>query len=487
MLAILIFFPFLAALAVLMSADYAKRIALYASLIEFVMCIWMTVQFDPHHGIQFQMDYWWVQSLGISFKIGMDGISLLLVLLTTFLTPVIILSSFGHRYKNSSLFYSLVLTMQMALVGVFVALDGFLFYVFWELALLPIYLICLMWGGNDRVRITIKFFIYTLIGSLLMLVGLIFLYLQTPGSHTFDIQAFYSLHLPASEQSWIFWAFFLAFAIKMPVFPFHTWQPDTYTDSPTPGTMLLSGIMLKMGIYGLIRWLLPVVPQGVADWGTTAMVLSIIGIVYASCIAMVQKDFKRLIAYSSIAHVGLISAGIFSLTIQGLQGGMIQMLSHGINVVGMFFIADIIMSRMHTRTMSELGGIRNVAPVFSAYFMIILLATVALPLTNGFIGEFLLISGIYQFNPWMAAAAGLTIILGAVYMLTSYQKISLGEKNKLTTGFMDLTSSEKMVLVPLVVMIFWIGIYPKPFLDIAEPSLKTLLTIMNGSAGVSIR
>src|SRR6185295_152002 len=249
------------------------------------------------------------------------------------LVPIIILSSFSHTYKNGPLFYSLILMMQMSLVGVFVALDGFLFYVFWELALIPIYIICLIWGGQDRVRITLKFFIYTLFGSLLMLVALIYLYLQTPGGHTFDINAFYALHLSASQQAYIFWAFFLAFAIKMPVFPFHTWQPDTYTDSPTSGTMLLSGIMLKMGIYGVLRWLLPVVPLGVTDWGTTAMVLSIIGVVYASCIAMVQKDFKRLIAYSSIAHVGLIAAGIFSLTMQGLQGGTIQMLSHGINVV----------------------------------------------------------------------------------------------------------------------------------------------------------
>lgn len=481
MLSVLIFFPFVAALATLIAKENSRQVALGAAIIEFALSVWMAMQFNPQGGTQFMVDYWWVASLGISFKAGMDGISMLLVLLTTFLVPVIILSSFRHQYKNTSLFYSLILMMQMALVGVFVALDGFLFYIFWELALIPIYLICLMWGGKDSLRITLKFFIYTLLGSLFMLVGLIYLYLQTPGTHTFDIQAFYNLHLSASEQGFLFWAFFLAFAIKMPVFPFHTWQPDTYTDAPTPGTMLLSGIMLKMGIYGVIRWLLPVVPLGVNEWGTTAIVLSVIGVVYASCIALVQKDFKRLIAYSSIAHVGLISAGIFSLNLQGMQGGMIQMLSHGINVVGMFFIADIIMSRTNTRNLNELGGIRNVAPAFATYFVIILLASVALPLTNGFIGEFLLINGLYQYNAWMAAVAGLTIILGAVYMLVAYKKISLGEINKLTGTFTDLTSHEKLVMIPLVVMIFAIGIYPKPFLDIAEPSVQNLLNIIHGT------
>ncbi|MEO8085603.1 MAG: NADH-quinone oxidoreductase subunit M [Bacteroidota bacterium] len=484
MLSVLIFFPFVAALATLLAKENAKHVALGAAIIEFALSVWMVMQFNPQGGTQFVVDYWWVPALGISFKVGIDGISMLMVLLTTFLVPVIILSTFSNisaRISRLPIFYALVLLMQMALIGVFVALDGFLFYIFWELALIPIYLICLMWGGKDRLRITLKFFIYTLSGSLLMLVGLIYLYLQTPGVHTFDLQAFYKLHLPASEQGYIFWAFFAAFAIKMPVFPFHTWQPDTYTDAPTPGTMLLSGIMLKMGIYGVIRWLLPVVPLGVNEWGTTAIVLSVIGVVYASCIALVQKDFKRLIAYSSIAHVGLIAAGIFSLNIQGLQGGMIQMLSHGINVVGMFYIADILMTRMNTRNLDELGGIRNVAPAFATYFVIILLATVALPLTNGFIGEFLLINGLYQYNAWMAAVAGLTIILGAVYMLVAYKKIALGETNKLTETFNDLTMQEKSVLIPLVVMIFAIGIYPKPLLDIAEPSVKNLLDIIHGT------
>lgn len=487
MLAILIFFPLLVAVAALLAGAQAKRIALFGSIIEFALSIVMAVQFDPNGGRQFGMDYWWIQNLGISFKVAVDGISLLLVLLTTFLVPIIILSSFRHEYKNPGLFYSLILLMQMALVGVFVALDGFLFYVFWELALIPIYLICLIWGGSDRVRITLKFFIYTLFGSLLMLVALIYLYLQTPAPHTFDINALYSLHLSDPEQRWIFWAFFAAFAIKMPLFPFHTWQPDTYTDSPTPGTMLLAGIMLKMGIYGVIRWLLPLAPQGVHDYGMLALILSIIGIVYASSIALVQKDFKRLIAYSSIAHVGLISAGIFTLTLQGLQGGMIQMLNHGINVVGLFFIADIIMSRMKTRQMQELGGIRNVAPVFATYFVIVLLATVALPLTNGFVGEFMLFTGVYQYNAWMAGVAGLSIILGAVYMLVAYQKITLGEKNSLTGNFTDLHVTEKLVLIPLVIMIFWIGIYPKPLLDIAEPSLKAIQDVISSHGGMALK
>lgn len=478
-LAALIFFPLLSALFVgFIKNDNARKIALASSLIEFGIFIVAALQFDPNAGQQFLLDYWWVQKLGISFKVGMDGISLLLVLLTTFLVPIIILSSFKHDYKRPGLFYALILIMQSALVGVFCALDAFLFYVFWELALIPIYLICLIWGGKERVRITLKFFIYTLFGSLLMLVGIIYMYLQTPGSHTFDISAFYNLHLDVTTQGWLFWAFFLAFAIKMPVFPFHTWQPDTYVDSPTPGTMLLSGIMLKMGTYGLIRWLLPMLPLGAQEWGSWALGLAVVSVVYASCIALVQKDFKRLIAYSSIAHVGLIAAGIFSMNIQGLQGGLIQMLSHGINVVGLFFIADLLQTRMNTRQLDELGGVRLTAPNFATFFMIIMLASVALPLTNGFIGEFLLISGIYQYEGWVAAVAGLTIILGAVYMLAAYQKIALGEKNKLTEKFTDLSLNEKMVMIPLVVLIFWIGIYPKPFLQIAEPSLQNIVQII---------
>lgn len=478
MTTLLIFLPIAAAILALLGKQNAGKIAFVVSLIELCIAFYALIDFRPSQGIQFMHDYWWVASLGISYKVGMDGISILLVMLTAGLTPLIILSSLNKNENRPALFYALILLMQGALVGVFAALDGFLFYIFWELALIPIYLICLLYGGEKRWTSTLKFFIYTLTGSLFMLVGLIYIYLQTPGNHSFDINALYAASLTPTQESWLFWCFFLAFAIKIPVFPFHTWQPDTYTDAPTQGTMLLSGIMLKMGIYGLMRWMLPMVPTGFHEWATMAMVLSIIGVVYASCLAMVQTNYKRLLAYSSMAHVGLIAAGVFALNIQGLQGGMIQMISHGINVVGLFFIADILLRRLKTQDITQMGGLRTTSPAFATYFVIIMLASVALPLTNGFVGEFLLINGIYQFNAWMAAVAGLTIILGAVYMLTSYQKISLGQQSTLTKSFAPLTMNEKAVLIPIVILIFAIGLYPKPLLEIAEPSIIKLQSII---------
>lgn len=462
----------------LFKGEAIKKGAFAVSFITFIVSLFIWFSFDVNQPDQFSINYPWVDSAGISFHMGIDGISLLMVLLTTFLTPLIILSTFDRSYKNPFAFYGLILVMEMALIGVFIARDAFLFYVFWELTLIPIYFISLLWGGENRKPVTIKFFIYTLFGSLFMLFAIIYLYFQTPGEHSFSMADFYAANLDASTQGWLFWAFFIAFAIKMPVFPFHTWQPSTYRENSTPGTMLLAGIMLKMGIFGLLRWLLPVAPLGVAEWGFTAMILSVIGIVYASCIAIVQNDFKRLLAYSSIAHVGLISAGIFSLTFDGIKGAVIQMISHGINVVGLFFVADIIFNRTQTFQMSQLGGIRLRAPWFATAFMVILLGSVALPLTNGFIGEFLLLFGVYQYNAWMAAVAGLTVILGAVYMLMSYQKIMLGETNEITQNFTDLTISEKAVLVPIMLAVVFFGCYPKPLLTLIEPSVAELLQLV---------
>jgi NADH-quinone oxidoreductase subunit M len=310
-----------------------------------------------------------------------------------------------------------------------------------------------------------------------MLVALVYLYLQTPGDHSFALQALMEAgHAQSAEiQSLLFWGLFLAFAIKIPIFPFHTWQPDTYTNAPTGGTMLLSGIMLKMGVYGLIRWLLPIVPEGVAEWSNTAMVLCIIGIIYASMIAMAQKDLKRLIAYSSIAHVGLIAAGCFALNSQGMQGAMMQMLSHGVNVVGLFYIVYLIEQRTGTRMLDALGGVRAIAPVFATVFMIVMMASVALPMTNGFVGEFLLINGLFQVSGSYAAFAGLTIILGAVYMLSAYRQSMLGEAQGVTVNFPELSNNEKWVLYPVVALVLIFGIYPKPLLDLSAPAVEMLL------------
>jgi NADH-quinone oxidoreductase subunit M len=481
--AVLIFWPLVAALVMLvLNSSQAKAWALIAALIELVVSLFVVGQFDSSSvAPQFEVNSPWITSLGINFHLGIDGISMLLVLLTTVLTPFIVLSSFKHNYENASSFYGLILFMEMALIGVFTSLDGFLFYIFWEMALIPIYFICLRWGGVNRAVVTLKFFIYTLAGSLVMLIGFIYLYYQTPGQHSFDIDALYAAGKALSpyEQGVIFWAIFAAFAVKMPVFPLHTWQPDTYHTAPTQGTMLLSGIMLKMGIYGVIRWLIPVVPGGVAEWGQTALILSVIGIVYASCLAIVQKDLKRLIAYSSIAHVGLIAAGIFTMNKIGMQGAIIQMVSHGIVIVGLFYVIDIIISRTSTQEIIALGGIRNVAPVFTTVFVIIMLGSVALPLTSGFVGEFLLISSVFQYNYIFGAVAGLTMILGAVYMLRSFQQTMLGETNATTNNFIDLDTTEKLVLYPIVIMIVLIGVYPAPLLKISEAAVDNLYNIVS--------
>lgn len=482
---VVLLFPLVAAsLLLLVKGQQVKNIALAATVIEFAISVVALLQMHQNGVASLDVNFPWIASLGIHFHVGIDGISMLLVLLTTFLVPLIILSSFSTEHKNPSAFYSLILFMQMALIGVFISLDGFLFYIFWELALIPIYFICLLWGGDDRARITFKFFVYTLAGSLFMLGGLIYLFQHTT-NHSFDVAALYAAgqSLDAVHQGYVFWAMFIAFAIKMPIFPFHTWQPDTYSTAPTQGTMLLSGIMLKMGTYGLIRWLLPLAPLGVDQWGHLAIVLAVIGIVYASCIAIVQKDFKRLIAYSSIAHVGLIAAGILAGNIQGVQGGMIQMLSHGINVVGLFFIVDLLQKKTGTRELGNLGGIRNVHPQFAVLFLIVLLGSVALPLTNGFVGEFLLMNGVYQYSAYAAGFAGLSIILGAVYMLRSYQSIMLGEVSAAGSKFTSLSGNEKAVLIIVCAAVIVLGVFPKPLLDLTEPAVTTLVNNFRAAAG----
>jgi len=455
----------------------SRKIALTASLLTFAVGVLILLKYlsNPAGYPLFHPDIF--HSLGIEFTIGMDGLSMLLVLLTTFLVPIIIYSGFGSGVERRNSFYALILLMEMALIGVFATTDILLFYIFWELALIPIFFVSILWGGQNARSITFKFFMYTLVGGLLMLVAIVFLYVQTPGEHSFAFADFYKVVLDPGAQKWLFLAFFAAFAIKMPIFPFHTWQPDLYFTAPTQGTMLLAGIMLKMGVYGVLRFVLPLFPAALNDYALYAIVLSVTGIVYASVIAIRQKELKRLIAYSSLAHVGLIAAGVFSRTVNGLEGSMLQMISHGVNIVGLFFCYEIIVRRTKTGEIASLGGIASKAPVFAAFFMIILLGSISLPLTNSFIGEFLLLLGVFEYNVNLAAIAGLTIILGAVYMLWMYQRTMYGEVKEATAGFTDLTRQEMVVLVPIVVIILWIGIYPQMFLGIAEPAVKSILMI----------
>ncbi|MEI6411167.1 MAG: NADH-quinone oxidoreductase subunit M [Bacteroidota bacterium] len=485
---LLILIPLIAAVFLLVARPgMGRQIALLVTLANLAVAAYAALSFSPGgETAQFQFSVPWVPSAGITFSLGMDGISLLLVILTNLLAPMIVFSSFSRNYDSESRYYGLVLMMIGALNGVFLAQDGLLFYVFYELALIPIYFICAIWGGQDRIRITTKFFIYTFIGSLFMLLSLLYVYLHTgmtttplvPGGnvHSFLWSDLVAVQLSPESAWWVMLGFFLAFAVKMPVFPFHTWQPDTYTNAPTGGTMLLSGIMLKMGVYGVIRWMVPLAPEALHVWSPIFMSLAVFGIVYASWIAVKQTDLKRLVAYSSIAHVGLIAAGVFAWNKAGLQGSMLQMLNHGINVVGLFFVGDLIERRLGTRSLSEMGGIAKSAPRFATLFMVVMLGSVAVPLTNGFPGEFLLLNGVWNYNVWMGAAAGLTIIFGAVYMLRAYGLAMFGEPTAETANFADLDQRELIILGVIAALVIGLGFFPQTILGLTDSSVTRILS-----------
>lgn len=455
----------------------SRNIALLAVLANLAISAVACIGFngDGSHNHTFSIP--WLPEAGISFSLGMDGIALLMVLLTNLLAPLIVLSSHSRAFDNEPRYYGLVLMMLGALNGVFLAQDGLLFYIFYELALIPIYFICAIWGGQDRIRVTLKFFIYTFVGSLFMLVALLYVYLQTnvEGHHSFAWDALVRTQLSPEAANWVLIGFFLAFAVKMPVFPFHTWQPDTYVTSPTGGTMLLSGIMLKMGIYGVIRWMVPLAPEAMHFWTPIFMALAVVGIVYASIIAVKQSDLKRLIAYSSIAHVGLIAAGVLAWNKAGVQGSLLQMLNHGINVVGLFFVVDLIERRIGTRTLADMGGIAKSAPKFAALFMLVMLGAVAVPLTNGFPGEFLLLNGVWNYNVWLGAVAGLTIIFGAVYMLRAYGLAMFGEANRETAQFQDVNANEWVVLGVIAGLVVVLGFFPQLVLNLTDGSVNKIL------------
>jgi NADH-quinone oxidoreductase subunit M len=419
----------------------------------------------------------WISNPNVALAFKADGLSMIMVLLTTALTSLIVFSSFGNTFSNTKTFYALILFMAFAMTGTFLASDGLLYYIFWELALIPIYFIALVWGNGDveeRKKAVLKFFIYTLGGSLFMLIAFAYLYSK---AGSFLIDDLYKLDLSSTEQFWIFLAFFLAYAIKIPIVPFHTWQAKVYQKAPTVGTMLLSGIMLKMGLYSIIRWQLPIAPNAAKEYMPVLIGLSIAGVIYGSIVALRQKDLKKLLAYSSLAHVGLIAAGCYTLTLDGLSGAVSQMIAHGFVIVGLFFAAEIISRRFETYDITEMGGIRVQAPKFTSMFMLLVLASVALPGTFNFVGEFTVLYSLSQSNIWFAVLGGLTIILGAYYMLRMFQNVMLGETN--SKIFTDLTTTEVITFVAIIAFLFFFGLYPKPIVDLVSPSLKEILTSIN--------
>jgi NADH-quinone oxidoreductase subunit M len=453
---------------------------LLVSLIVLFLSIASNISMNAANQLNFSAP--WMGSLGSTFSLKLDGLSQILTLLTAVAYPLILISTWRTNYKRANNFFALMLLTQAGLMGVFTAMDALLFYFFWELALIPVYFLCSGWGHERRIPVTFKFFIYTFTASVIMLVGLIYLYFQTP-DHSFSIQSFYALKLSEKTQSWLFWLMFIAFAVKMPVFPFHTWQPDTYEQSPTAATMVLSGIMVKMGLFGLIRWVWPIFPSAVHAWGDVTMSMAVVGIIYASLIAIQQDDLKRLVAYSSIAHMGLMVMAVFSENSTAMNGVMMQMFNHGINIIGLWIVVELIEKQFGTRKLSQLGGIAQKAPVLTALLVIVALANVALPLTNGFIGEFLMFNGIWNaltdYKIIFTVFAVIAIILSAVYTLNMIQKIFFGNTNTLTATTRDIFINERMMLGVLVIVIVVLGVYPQPLLNLGNSFVEGLMKTVN--------
>ncbi|RQO41712.1 NADH-quinone oxidoreductase subunit M [Chryseobacterium sp. KBW03] len=472
-------------------SNSSKYLALGIALIQMLVTFYILSDFDftptVDSVLQHEINYPWSQFMKSSLHFGIDGMSMLLLLLTNILAPIIILSSFNENVNYRNTFYGLILLMQFGLIGVFTSLDGLLFYIFWEVTLIPIWFIAGLWGQeNKRFEFTTKFFVYTFVGSLFMLIGLIYVYNH---SASFALTDLYNAQLNETQQTVVFWFIFFAFAVKLPVFPFHTWQPDTYTYSPTQGSMLLSGIMLKMAIYGVMRYLLPITPLPIAGIsGQIVIILAIVGIVHGALIAIIQTDMKRIIAYSSFSHVGLMVAGIFAsavvtlrgtFNVEGAEGALVQTFAHGINVVGLFYCCDILYKRFKSRDIRQMGGLAKVAPKFAVLFLIIILGSMGVPLTNGFIGEFILLKSVYDFNGTAAVIAGLTVILCAVYLLRFYGKAMFGEGDAavLSTA-KDLSGVEFSVLASLAVFVILLGIFPQPVIDMVGSSVKFIYTAM---------
>jgi NADH-quinone oxidoreductase subunit M len=486
---LLLAFPLLAALAVLLSPPAAaKRVALVGALIEFALSVPLWWMFEPGTAaMQFQVVHPWIPAWGIMFSLGIDGISLFMVLLTTFTMPLAVLGSWTYIKEKERPYYALLLVLTTGMLGVFVALDLFVFYVFWEIMLIPMYFIIGVWGGGRRLYAAIKFFVFTFVGSLLMLVAILTMYYmvgRASGSYSFAY-AHLLANVGAVEQLafWLFAAFALAFAIKVPMFPFHTWLPDAHVEAPTAGSVVLAGILLKMGTYGFLRFAVPFFPQVAFDptVTTVVVVLAVVGIIYGALVAMVQPDFKKLVAYSSISHLGFVMLGIWALTLQSIEGAIVIMISHGISTGALFFLAGMLYERTHTREIAAYGGIARVVPAMAAVLSVVALSSIGLPGTNGFIGEFLVLLGSFGEYPWATAVAATGVIFAAMYLLRALQRLIYNKLDKPENERLpDLSPREMLVLIPLLVCILWIGLYPRPFLKRMEASAQALVEQVRG-------
>jgi NADH-quinone oxidoreductase subunit M len=482
----LIFFPLLgAAILVMMPADAERLIRRWATtvaLAEVAFSLplwWRLVPGAPDW--QFAENVAWLPALGARYHLGADGISALLVLLTTLTTALAVISSATAVHKRVREYYALLLALETGMLGTFLSLDLLLFYVFWEAMLIPMYMLIGVWGGQRRIYAAIKFFLYTMVGSVLMLVAILWLYFHhkaLTGVATFDLDAFYRMPIMAAAQGWLFLAFALAFAIKVPMFPFHTWLPDAHVEAPTAGSVILAAVLLKMGTYGFLRFAIPLFPVASAAFTPWIVALALIGIVYGALVAMVQPDLKKLVAYSSVSHLGFSMLGLYAMNPQGFAGSMLQMLNHGVSTGALFLLVGVIYERRHTRMIADFGGLWKPLPVFASVFLIVTLSSIGLPGTNGFVGEFLVLLGAFRAQVWWAVIAATGVILSACYMLWMFQRVMFGpvthsENEKLA----DLTLREKLVFAPLLVLIFVMGVFPQPFLDRMQPSLDRILAI----------
>lgn len=473
--ALLLLIPFISALALLiLRPAQARPIALVSTIASLAVVIFAWISFTGGTVIHYDLD--WVNDWGLRFKVGYDGVGLLMLILTGVVFPFIVGAGYGQQHDRPATFNALLLFTQTFLYGVFLAQNALLFYINYELTLIPVFFILLYWGGQDRRAITVRFFIYTLLGGLALLFGIVYLLVQNSGNG--DFTALAALNIPGGTQIWLFWALFLAFAIKLPIFPFHSWQPETYYMAPLQGTMVLGAVMLKMGLYGVYKLVFPIVPVGVEYWQTTVIVLALIGAVYGGVIAFRQSDIKRLVAFSSLSHVGVLCAGLFAWNAYGLSGSFYQAFAHAILVLGMLYIVGAMQERTGTTDMSAMGGLKSSTPRLAALFLLVLVNAVALPLTQSFVGEWLMFAGLWQVDGWLAFFALTTIVLGAIYMLYAYQRVMLGP-DRANLSIQDATMRDHLYLVPLIVLTLILGVYPGPILKLVDAPVLQLLSSLS--------